>query len=558
MLLTWITASLAGGPADTLNEAMAADAYAMGLVCSPSGALYDVGLMAGQVLEAAGQVWRPEVLAQVQGWFAPESASLFSRDGVLYILSNQGDGGAEDLRVPFSGTEQDLVALAAGAPWLKLAPGPDGHLVGDGQTVLVQDAALRIRVAGTGTSRLPPGMLAGLGGDVGCAVAVDLSVMPGREAPVSAVSAYLPLGTEELYLMRLQLEVPVDGASAAPVRVGFSGSSSLPPDLVVLAADSGDDALALLGALSQDPRSARFFGLVTALGDPVGLPAGTTVAVFGQGSSRRAVAVVPALSPKGKPIKTRKAMSAVQDTLETGDGSWERQGDDGFRVVQADGYEVWIRISEGQLVIGDQPEVVAEAHVGAGEPWGSPEAAAMTAEWPYVFVPGRLPRLPTALPLAVGVRFEDGLLELGVDTLGERGNDYLVGMLVGMAVPNFVQMRQRARRTELQTELAMVVTAQLGHSAAYGGYLEVPAAPRAPEALTHDAVPWAAVPAWEPLGLSPEGDVRGTYSVALTELGAVAHGWMDADGDGVPAHMIVTLTPAGPSPPELLTPDDVY
>ncbi len=71
-------------------------------------------------------------------------------------------------------------------------------------------------------------------------------------------------------------------------------------------------------------------------------------------------------------------------------------------------------------------------------------------------------------------------------------------------------------------------------------------------------MPWLADPVWDALAYTPQGAVWGTYRVDLTELGFIAHGYMDADGDGVSAHMVVIVTPAGVSPPELLTPTNVY
>lgn len=558
MWLALITMALAATPAEDLADLMDQDAWSIGLVCTPVGAFYDTLLMGAQVLQAAGGVVDSELLDVTRGLLA-EEPSLFPSQGTLRVALNEADDGPRHVALPYSGDTAGLIALAGPTGEL-LVVADDGGVTLKDVPAVVADGTLLFSRPGHGASTYPTALLAGLGGQTGCALAVDASVLGGAPGDLEAAALFLALDTEDLFVARVRGgPIPVVAEPLVPQESAFSGSSTLPPDVAVLLATDGLALLDVLAGAVPPDAAAELQALSESLGRQAVVPAGTTLGLFGRKESQRMVVVLPVHTPKGKPLKARKLRPLLEATLDGLEGEWEAQGDDGYRRVGVDGSETWIRYSAGQIVLGDLPETVIEAHEGAGEPWGHPQAAVLSSAWPVVAVPGHLPQLSAALPLAIGLRLHPDYLELGFDTLGDKGNDYLVGMIVGLAVPNFIEMRSRAWRATLEQELNAVVTAEIGHHAVHETFVAVPPAPRAVEDLDGDAVPWAADPAWAPLAFDLGGeDTRGTYTVELNEIGFMAHGFMDADSDGVPAHMVVTWTPEGPTPAVLLTSDGVY
>jgi len=560
VLLTLTAVALAGPPSEDLARLMSQEAWSGAMVCSPAGELYDVILMGAQVLEAADQVHRPDELAMLRQLLAGDASSPLVPAGTVEVGFTEGDEGPRHLVLPFQGTADDLAALVLpGSELLTVAD--DGRLWMDELPLDVVDGTLRVARSGAGGGDYPWSLLDGLGGETGCVMAMDLRALgPAAPQQLEAAAVYLALDNEALFEVRLQGgPVPELPAPLIPAPAVFAGSSTLAPDVTVLVATDGLPALAAMAQSAPAAAATELLAVVEALQGRATLPPGLTLAFFGQAEARRLVAVVPVAGSNGKPLKRRRLRAVVEAGLDGWEGEWAVEGDDGYRLLSPQGTASWLRLGEGQVVFGDLAEVVIEAHTGAGEPWGDPQAEALSQAWPLVVVPGQMPQLPAALPLAMGVQVHPDHLEIGVDTLGDKGNDYLVGMLVGIAVPNFVEMRSRAWRATLETELNAVVTAQIGHHAVHASFVQVPAAPRPVDALDARQVAWQADPAWDVLAFAPAAETtRGTYSVELTELGFMAHGFMDADGDGVPAHMVVTWTPEGPTRPVLITPDSVY
>ena len=116
-----------------------------------------------------------------------------------------------------------------------------------------------------------------------------------------------------------------------------------------------------------------------------------------------------------------------------------------------------------------------------------------------------------------------------------------VGILAAIAIPNFVEMQLRAKRAELPANVEGIRTAELAAYAASGAYIAVPElAPRPLDELDKLQVDWVEATAFDALGWRPDGRLRGTYSVELNDQGFVVHGYIDVDGDGVPAYFRAT------------------
>lgn len=129
-------------------------------------------------------------------------------------------------------------------------------------------------------------------------------------------------------------------------------------------------------------------------------------------------------------------------------------------------------------------------------------------------------------------------------------------LCIGVAWPNFRDMARKAKRAEIPPNLEAIRRAELAHIRDHGRPLAAGPAPVAVDALQRGQQEWPPGTAFDILGWAPASRVRGTYEVRLTRDGSgfTVHGWMDSDGDGVPAHMI--LTRGGEV--RLRSPEDVY
>ena len=119
----------------------------------------------------------------------------------------------------------------------------------------------------------------------------------------------------------------------------------------------------------------------------------------------------------------------------------------------------------------------------------------------------------------------------------------IIGILAAIAVPNFVGMQYRSKRAEVPSNVDGIKTAQLAYDAAYDRYIEQatyhPRTPSGPSAKA--ALLWTAGSAFDTLGWSPDGKVRGGYkvvSVGTTDF--TVTGLSDVDGDGATANYTST------------------
>lgn len=132
-----------------------------------------------------------------------------------------------------------------------------------------------------------------------------------------------------------------------------------------------------------------------------------------------------------------------------------------------------------------------------------------------------------------------------------------LGLCVFVAVPNFVEMQNRAKRAEAPANLGGIRTAQVAYESSFDTYVDCPTPqPRPVEALDDELVPWPQGGCFDTLGWAPDGHVRATYWVEVSADGSgfTAHAMLDLDEDGVPAHYVATATESAYA----ITSPDVY
>lgn len=112
----------------------------------------------------------------------------------------------------------------------------------------------------------------------------------------------------------------------------------------------------------------------------------------------------------------------------------------------------------------------------------------------------------------------------------------IIGILAAIAIPNFVEMQYRAKRAELPANVDAIKTAEMTYDAAFDEYLAAAVHPTStPNKLQR---PWTGNAGFNTLGWSPDGDVRGSYSVTIVapsgstpggDVVIVGEGDIDAD-----------------------------
>ncbi len=126
-----------------------------------------------------------------------------------------------------------------------------------------------------------------------------------------------------------------------------------------------------------------------------------------------------------------------------------------------------------------------------------------------------------------------------------------IGCLATIAIPNFIEMQNRAKRAEIPANIDGIKTAERGYDAAFDEFVPCALAPRAMQALDSEPVDWNDPEDFNRLGWAPDGQVRGSYQVIVTppsdrsayaRAGAdfTVHGYGDIDGDGRPSHYTAT------------------
>jgi type IV pilus assembly protein PilA len=91
----------------------------------------------------------------------------------------------------------------------------------------------------------------------------------------------------------------------------------------------------------------------------------------------------------------------------------------------------------------------------------------------------------------------------------------IIGILAAIAIPNFLRFQLRAKSSEGKTNLAAIRTAEEGYASEFGVYIAAAENPNAQPVdnakhVWNPAAP-AAVPGFDQMGWSPEGDVYFHY-----------------------------------------------
>ena len=110
----------------------------------------------------------------------------------------------------------------------------------------------------------------------------------------------------------------------------------------------------------------------------------------------------------------------------------------------------------------------------------------------------------------------------------------IIGILAAIAIPNFVAMQYRAKRSEVPSNVTAIKTSEAAYEAAFDTFISAAAAPSGTPGKTPQL--WS-VPAagFDTIRGKPDGEVRGQYSVTLNGINDfTVNGDCDVDGeDGV-------------------------
>jgi len=115
----------------------------------------------------------------------------------------------------------------------------------------------------------------------------------------------------------------------------------------------------------------------------------------------------------------------------------------------------------------------------------------------------------------------------------------IIGILAAIAIPNFVEMQYRAKRSEVPSNVDGVKTAEMGYDAAFDTFIDCSASPAG---IPSGKAPtdWTDAGGFNTLGWGPDGQVRGTYQVAAEAPSGTVPGGdflvtgeCDVDGDSI-------------------------
>ncbi|HIF07678.1 MAG TPA: prepilin-type N-terminal cleavage/methylation domain-containing protein [Gemmatimonadetes bacterium] len=113
----------------------------------------------------------------------------------------------------------------------------------------------------------------------------------------------------------------------------------------------------------------------------------------------------------------------------------------------------------------------------------------------------------------------------------------IIGILAAIAIPNFIAMQLRAKRSELPTNVDGIRTAEKAYHHEWDAFTAAGSTPATIPGRAQLAFSGGGLTSFENLGWTADGKVRGMYSVAATNATSAASddftvtGIADVDGD---------------------------
>jgi len=518
--------------ASTGDEVAAAAAplqEGMALACAPAGRLFTVASklpLPPAILQEMDENGRA-LLALLD----PEKAAAAGLDREGTILMAADKGATPSIRLPFAGTRAQADSLLrqlytdvedTGNAW-KL------HAKGKPFTAVMDDRTLRVGPAdGTAGPKLdvPPavgGLTAGLPDVPGCAVYLKGVPLPKAKGPMDLVT-FVPLSGGSPLIARLRGATPAPTALAQGGLVGDVAHTTETPTAILTVGVPMDSLIDMLAKEFSASDLADFHSIAS-------FGSGAAVAFFGNPRDRRFAATLPLTAPDGSALNPKKVARVV---VKVSEGTLKRAGATGFR-GEFEGTELVGSVEKGRVILASDGELLADLRADGGVAWVTPEMRTWIQAWPVSVQTASTGQAAARL----GVRTAADYWELSAEVTGVPPEmaGMMTGMLGALAGPNFVEMQLRARRSEAPNTVDEIRAAQLAWLTDHGRALPLPAAPRAPDAMGKEQVPWVPQPEWLQLGWSPTGDLRGSYSVEVSGDGKSFKviGVIDADGDGIPA-----------------------
>ena len=122
----------------------------------------------------------------------------------------------------------------------------------------------------------------------------------------------------------------------------------------------------------------------------------------------------------------------------------------------------------------------------------------------------------------------------------------IIGILAAIAIPNFVEMQYRAKRAEIPSNVKAIKEVEMAYDAEYNAFVTATAHPTS--TIGKSPVAWGnGNTDFQKLGWSPDGKVRGKYSVATTAASSsvpggnfTVKGACDVDADSTEAQYTAT------------------
>ncbi len=114
----------------------------------------------------------------------------------------------------------------------------------------------------------------------------------------------------------------------------------------------------------------------------------------------------------------------------------------------------------------------------------------------------------------------------------------IIGILAAIAIPNFLAMQLRAKRSELPTNVDAIRTAEKAYHAEWDAFTTAAATPTSVPGRSQTDFTAGGYTAFENLGWVADGKVRGQYSTTANAASASGDddfttiGIADVDGDG--------------------------